>query len=108
MDKEQLFKDLKEKHPDWSDEQIWTNVSVMLAGEDAVIIAGPNPAPSEDLLRTVLEKAKEWLLETLPDIFAKVADFFTELIDSLPEWAKQGIRYAFKLIVNYFNGSYQY
>ena len=32
MDKEQLFKDLKEKHPDWSDEQIWTNVSVMLAG----------------------------------------------------------------------------
>lgn len=108
MDKEQLFKELKEKHSDWSDEQIWTNVSVMLSSAEAITDGGTDTTYSEDLLRTVLDKARQWLLETLPEIFEKVADFFTELIDSLPNWAKQGIKYAFKLIVNYFNGSYQY
>ena len=106
MNKELLFKELKEKHPDWSDEQIWTNISVMLSSGDAITASGPNTTFSEDLLRTVLEKAKEWLLETLPDIFMKVADFFNELIDTLPDWAKQGIKYAFKLIVKYFNNDY--
>lgn len=108
MDKQQLFNELKEKHPDWSDEQIWTTISVMLSSEDAITASGPGTTYSEDLLRTVLEKAKEWLLETLPDIFVKVADFFNDLLDSLPDWAKQGIKYAFKLIVNYFNGNYQF
>lgn len=107
MDKEQLFKELKEKHSDWSDEQIWTNVSVMLSSGEAITNAGPDVTYSEDLLRTVLEKAKEWLLETLPEIFAKVAVFFNELLESLPDWAKQGIKYAFKLIFNYFSGNNQ-
>ena len=108
MEKEQLFKELKGKHPDWSDEQIWTTVSVMLSGSEVITTTGPDSTFTEDLFRTVLDKARQWLLETLPEIFEKVADFFTELIDSLPDWAKQGIKYAFKLIVNYFNGSYQY
>lgn len=107
MDKEQLFKELKGKHPDWSDEQIWTNISVMLSSSETITTSGPDVAYSEDLLRTVLEKAKEWLLETLPEIFAKVADFFNELLESLPNWAKQGIKYAFKFIVNYFSGNNQ-
>lgn len=107
MNKEQLFKELKGKHPDWSDEQIWTNVSVMLSSSETITTSGPDVAYSEDLLRTVLEKAKEWLLETLPEIFAKVADFFNELLESLPNWAKQGIKYAFKFIVNYFSGNNQ-
>lgn len=41
MDKQQLFNELKEKHPDWSDEQIWTTISVMLSSEDAITASGP-------------------------------------------------------------------
>lgn len=106
MDKDELFKELKTNHPDWTDEQVWTNVSVMLSGEEAVTAAGPNVSPTEDLLRVVLEKAKEWLLETLPEIFLKVAEFFDDLISSLPNWAQKGLSYIFKMIVNHFAYDY--
>ena len=102
MSKEELFRDLKAKHPDWSDEQIWTQVSIMLSGAETVSAGGSNVNPTEEIIRIVLEKAKEWLFEVLPDIFMKVADFFTELIDSLPDWAKNGLSYAFRLIARYF------
>lgn len=105
MTKEELFKDLKAKHPDWSDEQIWTQVSIMIsagAPDGPISRGGADVNPTEEIIRIVLEKAKEWLFEVLPDIFMKVADFFTELIDSLPDWAKNGLSYAFRLIARYF------
>ncbi len=106
MSKDDLFRELKAKHPDWSDEQIWTQVSIMISGADAVTSGGPDVNPTEEIIRIVLEKAKEWLFEVLPDVFMKVADFFTELIDSLPDWAKNGLKFAFKLIARHFGNDY--
>lgn len=108
MNKEELFNELKTQHPEWSDDQIWTHVSVMIPAEVAVSEYGPNPPAAEQLLSMVLEKAKQWLLETLPDVFSRVASFFDDLISNLPDWAKNGISYIFKMIVNYYTGNNNY
>ena len=101
MKKEELYRELKTKHPEWSDLQIWTQVSIMMQ-DDVISQLGPNANPTVEIMRVVLEKAKIWLFDVLPDIFAKVVGFFNELIDSLPEWAKNGIMYALKLATHYF------
>lgn len=90
MDEELIFNELQKMHPDWSDKQIWAAVSIMLSSDDVISASGPNVTYSEDLFRTVLEKAKRWLSETLPDIYAEVADYFNELIDNPSDCAKQG------------------
>lgn len=105
MTKDELYKQVKQMNPTWSDEQIWTQVSVMLSAED-VITKTPDPTISQDLLKTVLEKARNWLEETLPEIFGKVCEFIDDLISRIPDWAKDGLRIVFKLIENYLNRSY--
>lgn len=97
MDKQFIFERIKAKHPDWSDDKIWTQVAVEIQGE---IIVDKNPNGNfQDILLQVLEKAKEWLLEKLPEIFAKVVDFFDNLLNSLPEWAKNGLQKGFEYIL---------
>lgn len=108
MNKEELFNELKTQHPEWSDDQIWTHVSVMIPAGDVISEYGPNPPAIEQILGVILEKAKLWLLETLPDVFSRVASFFDEMISSLPDWAKKGIGYVFKMIVSYYTGNNQY
>lgn len=105
MSKDELFKKLKSEHNDWSDEQIWTQVSVMLSAEDTITKQGPNVSLSEDLLRLILEKAKDWLRNKLPEIFEKVVNFFDDLIDRLPQWAKKGLSFVFKVIIRYFSAT---
>lgn len=103
MDKQIIFDRVKAKHPDWSDDKIWTQVAVEIQGE---IVIDENPNGNfQDVLLQVLAKAKEWLLEKLPEIFVKVADFFDNLLNSLPEWAKKGIQkgleYILRVLANY-------
>lgn len=102
--KDKLFEQLKSDHKDWSDEMIWTQVSVMLSSEEA-ISNQKDATLTEALLKTILEKAKDWLKETLPDLLLKVADFFDDLIARLPEWAKKGIGFVFKCIIRYYAGA---
>ena len=103
MTKEEAYEEVSRMYPGMSEDGKWTQVSVMLNGADVISKQGPNVSPTEDLLRLVLEKAKEWLFEVLPDVFMRVVDFINDLMDSLPEWAKKGIQYAIKVIINYFN-----
>ena len=101
MNKEQLFAQLKEQHPEWSDEQIWTQVSVMLSADEA-ISQNPHAQPTDvDFIRVILYKAQEWLQDNLPEIFDRVADFLNLLISRLPDWAKNGIQFVGILIAKY-------
>lgn len=107
MTKEEIYNRIKKYHPDWSEEQIWTQVSVELNAED-VISQNPEIRPSEELFRLILEKAKEWLFEILPDIFEKVANYFVDLLDRLPEWAVNGLEYVYEFIKNYIKFETRY
>ena len=89
-------------HPDWSDDQIWTNVSVQMNAQDVISAAGADVSPTVELIRIILEKAQKWLMEVLPEIFERVAEFFVELLSTLPDWAQRGIQYIFELIRTYF------
>lgn len=108
MTKEELFDQVKAENPSMTDEQIWTLVSIRSNAAEVITEGGPDIKPTEELLRLVLEKAKNWLLEVLPDIFFKVVDFFNDLFDRLPDWAKgivkNGMTYFFRMVNNYFYG----
>jgi len=103
MTKEEAYQEVSRMYPNMSEDGKWTQVSIMLNGDILVDERGPNVSPTEELLRLVLERAKAWLLEELPTIFEKVVIFFDDLINSLPEWAKKGIKYAIQFFINYFN-----
>lgn len=102
MTKEDFFQQIKTLHPDWSDDQIWTNVSVQMNAQDVISAAGTDVSPTVELIRIILEKAQKWLMEVLPEIFERVAEFFVELLSTLPDWAQRGIQYIFELIKTYF------
>mgnify|MGYP003308097811 CR=1 FL=1 len=97
MDKQEVFEKVKAQHPDWTDDQIWTQVSIVISADPVIEKQGPD-VTVETVLRAVLEKAKEWLMRELPAIFAKVVKFFDDLIDRLPEWAREGLRYVIRMI----------
>lgn len=92
---EEKYEYYKKLHPEWSHEQIVAAVSaaneVTKAGKDA----NPN---DPDLIRSVLQGAKEWLREVLPDVFAKVANFFDELINNVGKWVEKGLNYVIDAI----------
>lgn len=98
MTKEELYEQVKRTNPTWTDEQIWSQVSVMLSAEEAISKEGPDCVMTQDLLRVILEKAKDWLFNVLPEVFEKVYKYIDNLIYNLPDWAKEGIKYIFKFI----------
>jgi len=103
MSEKELYNQVKAMHPDWTDEQIWTQVSVMIGAEKPITEKGPSVSPNdEDFVRLILERAKIWLMENLPAIFERVASFFAELLRSLPSWFKEGVNYVIRKIASYF------
>lgn len=103
MNRDELFKIVKEQHPDWPDEQIWTQVSVMIGADDAVSRTNPDTTPIDQIIEIAIEKAEIWLRENLPLIFAKVADFFARLWDRLPDIVVRGFNYIWRVIEDIFN-----
>lgn len=101
MNKDKLYQQVKEQHPDWTDEQIWTQVSVMIGADDAVTNSDPS-TPLEALLEIVIRKAEEWLRTNLPRIFAKVVDFFAQLWERLPDIVMRGLNYLWRVIEDIF------
>ena len=89
----------KKLHPEWSHEQIVAAVSVEMSAANEVTKAGKDANPNDpDLIRSVLQGAKEWLREVLPDVFAKVANFFDELINNVGKWVEKGLNYVIDAI----------
>lgn len=90
---------MKAKHPEWSDEQIWTAISLDMEATAVIEKKGDDINPNDpDIFTTIIEGAKKWLELVLPIIFARVKPFFDKLLDNLAVWIKKGWDYVSVLI----------
>lgn len=100
----QKYDYFKAKHPEWSEEQIWTAVSLDMESDRVIDEKGSDVDPNDpDMIKEVLDGAREWLSEVLPDIFAKVAKFFDKLLTTIGEWVQKGLSYVVDAIAYLLN-----
>lgn len=93
------FNELKQSHPEWSDEQIWTAISLEMEAENVIEKRGKDINPEDpDLITQILIGAKKWLEEVLPTIYQKVEDFFKKIISTIGDWIRKGFDYLNELI----------
>lgn len=93
------FNEIKAKHPDWSDEQIWTALSLNMEADNVIDNAGDDIDPNDpDIIKEIIVGAQNWLKEVLPNIFAKVAHFFERMISTIGEWVQKGLSYVIDAI----------
>lgn len=86
-------------HPEWSEEQIWAAVSIDMNAAKEINERGNDVSPNDpDLIKAVLDGARDWLREVLPNVFVKVQVFFDKLILSIGEWVQKGLSYVLELI----------
>lgn len=89
------FNEIKSKHPDWSDEQIWTALSFDMESNNVIERAGGDIDPNDpDIIKQIIVGAQNWLREVLPAVFAKVAQFFERMISTIGEWVQKGLTYV--------------
>lgn len=94
----------KAQHPDWTEEQIWTAISIDMQTKQAVSNGNEdvdltNPETVADIIR----KASEWLKEVLPHIFEKIGKVLDHAIATVVSWVKHGFKYLQELIQKTFN-----
>ena len=98
------FNEIKAKHPEWSDEQIWTAISLDMQTDTVIEKKGSDVnADDPDVITEILRGARTWLQEVLPDIFAKVAKFFDTLLTTIGEWVQKGLSYVVDAIAYLLN-----
>lgn len=84
------FEQIKAQHPNWSDEQIWTAVSLDMESDRVIEEKGTDiDANDPNIFKSIVEGAKQWMHEVLPAIFAKVKDFFNNLLAQVKAWIDQ-------------------
>ena len=67
----------KALHPDWSDEQIWTAISLDMEADVVIEKKGDDVDPDDtDVIKEIRVGARNWLYEVLPQIFERVKNFF--------------------------------
>ncbi|MBD5249946.1 MAG: hypothetical protein HDS56_02055 [Barnesiella sp.] len=97
------FEAIRKEHPDWSDEQVWTAVSL---GMEADVFIDKNGGDIDindpDILKQIVRKAGEWLSTVLPQIFEKVKKLFSQLLDNIISWAKDNWDKLLQVISRYF------
>ena len=94
----------KQLHPDWSEEQIWTAVSIDMQAAKTVKQGGEDVDVTDpDVITDILSGAKRWLKEVLPNIFERIGKFIDNAIATVISWAKRGILYLKELIETTFN-----
>lgn len=93
------YEKYKQKHPDWTDEQIWTAISVDMQADKVIEEAGADIDQNDpDIMEAIIRGAMEWLDEALPIIFEKVKQFFSNLLSNIGSWVRKGIEYIMELI----------
>ena len=91
----QKFNECKIKHPDWTDEQIWTSISLELETDAVIENKGEDVDPDDpDIIKEIIIGARNWLEEVLPNIFAKVSHFFESLLSTIGDWVTKGLTYV--------------
>lgn len=93
----------KQKYPDWTDDQIWTAISLDMQTDKIVDGYGEDIDPNDpDIVEEIIRGSMEWLNEALPNIFKKVEQFFSYILSNRGEWLMKGISQVIKLIGKYF------
>lgn len=98
MKNSKFYKKYKELHPDWSDDQIAMAVSIAMEADNAVDVNKDVDPNDPEVIKGIIEGARRWLQEVLPEVFAKVAAFFDDIIIRLGEWVAKGLSYVFDAI----------
>lgn len=89
------FEAIKAQHPDWSDEQIWTALSIDMEADRVINEAGADVDPEDpDIIKRIIVGAQNWLRDVLPEVFAKVAEFFSRLILTIGDWVQKGLTFV--------------
>lgn len=97
------YDEMKAAHPNWSDEQIWTAVSLDMEADKVIEDRGADVDPNDpDIIEEIIRGAMEWLDTVLPIIFEKVKVFFQNLLLTIGDWVRRGIEYIFEYINIFF------
>lgn len=97
------YDEMKSAHPEWSDEQIWTAVSLDMEADKVIEDRGADVDPNDpDIIEEIIKGAMEWLDAVLPIIFEKVKAFFQNLLLTIGDWVRRGIEYIFEYINIFF------
>lgn len=98
-----IYNKFKIKHPEWNDEQIWMAVSMDKQTDNVIEERGANINPyAEEVIEEIMHRAMEWLYDKMPYIFEKVKEIFTRLLSNIGDWIKQGLKYVFDNLSNFF------
>lgn len=89
MTKEELYQEIRETHPEWSDEQVWTQVSIRISGEDTISMNPDMKANNNEIVKTIIEVAERWIRENLPYIWEKVKEWFANILNNIIDWFKE-------------------
>lgn len=96
---EEKYNYYKELHPEWSHEQIMAAVSIAMSAGNEISKAGADvSSDNPELIQSILQNARDWLKVVLPDVFAKVAEFFDFLINNIGVWVGKGLGYIIDAI----------
>lgn len=99
MEQNLLYQKIKEKHPEWSDEQIWTAVSLDMQADVVINEKGDDISINDpDIIEGIIRGAMEWLDEALPVVFEKVRALFSNLLQNLGNWIRKGLNYVMEYI----------
>jgi len=86
------FEKMKSLHPNWSDEQIWTAISLDMEANNAIDLNPDIKSDDPEILKLIIEGAKKWLEAVLPIVFEKVKEFFNDALQHIGEWIDKGIK----------------
>lgn len=94
-----IYNQIKKDHPDWSEEQIWSAVSINMQADTVIETAGKNVDPNDpDLVEQIIRGAEAWLEEVLPLVFEKVEELFKNLLCHIGDWIRKGLDYVMRFI----------
>ena len=91
MKNSEIYKKYKKPHPNWSDEQIAMAISIAMEADKTVEVNKDVDPNDPEVIKGIIEGARKWLQEVLPELFAKVAAFFDDVIMNLGDWVSQGL-----------------
>lgn len=107
MTQDELYNEIKEAHPEWSDEQIWTQVSIRISGEETISQNPDMTVNDNDIVKTIIRMADNWIHENLPYIWEKVKGWFENILNNIIDWFKErGWSFLTDIFTDFFTAAY--
>lgn len=103
MTKEELYEEIHTTLPDWTDEQVWTQVSIRISGEETISMNPDIDINDNAIVRTIIEMANRWIRENLPYIWENVKEWFANILNNIIDWFKErGSSFITDIFTTYF------